>query len=77
MLTIASVIHMDFELQLMIKLHNEAHADYDEITKWVFKFNVNRYVIFARVQMHRSIAACGHVSPSFMCVLEVECKSSG
>lgn len=40
MLTIASEIHMDFELQLMIKLHNEAHADYDEITKWVFKFNV-------------------------------------
>lgn len=40
MLTIASEIHMDFELQLMIKFHNEAHVDYDEITKWVFKFNV-------------------------------------
>lgn len=33
MLTITSEIHMDFELQLMIKLYNEAHAEYDETTE--------------------------------------------
>lgn len=37
MLTLTSEIHMDFELQLMTKLYNEAHADYDETTEWVFK----------------------------------------
>ncbi|KAM7335040.1 hypothetical protein ACRRTK_005517 [Alexandromys fortis] len=59
MLTIASIIHMDFELQLMIKLHNEAHADYDEITKWVFKFNLT-------AQEHNELLITKHTDLSIL-----------
>lgn len=47
------------------------------LNEFLSEMYVYMCVMFAHVQMHRSKAACGHLSPSFMCVLKVESRSSG